>query len=166
MLKRFGTLGLIAVAALAIAQGVVLMGAQGRGIAVSEDHRRAEFHVDVRKLTSEPPRVGGNFAVAINGRDVRPVHIELREVRGLQVGGEHRNICEFGGPAVMTVRTPNGPQRFHGMLHVRVADHDARGDHDRPDTLALEFTRPDSDDTYRFAGHVREGNVHVYVRHP
>lgn len=166
LLKRFGTLGLISVAALALAQGVVLMGAQGRGMALSEDHRRAEFRVDVRKLTSEPPRLGGNFNVAINGPDARPVQIELRELRGLQVGGEHRNVCEFGGPAVMTVRTPSGLQRFQGMLHVRAADNDTHGDHDRPDTLALEFTRPDSDDSYRFAGAVRDGNINVYIRNP
>ncbi len=163
MVKRFGTLGLIGVAALALAQGVVLMGARGQGAAVSEDHRRAEIRVDVRKLTSNPPRMGGNFSVVINGPDAPLVRIELRELRGLRVGGDHHNICEFGGQAVFTVRTPQGLQHRPGALHVRVADN--TGAH-QPDQIHLEFTPAASNDTYRFAGTVRRGDINVYIRRP
>jgi hypothetical protein len=166
MVKKLGTVGLIAVAALAVAQGVVLMGARGQGAAVSEDHRRAEFRMDVHKLTSVPPRLAGNFSATVNGPEMRQVHIELRELRGLQVSGTNRNICEFGGRAVLTVRTPQGLQHKPGALHVRVADNASSPGANTPDLIRILFTPDGSTETYRFAGAVRHGDIKVYIRTP
>lgn len=172
MLRKIAIAAAMVMATVVLAQGLALIGARGQGAAVSEDHRVAEFRFHVSKLTSQPPRLSGEFNVHIGGRDHRNVSIELRNVRNVAVGGDRRNVCEFQGGAVMRVRTHQGVETVEGILSVRVVDAARRDDdsvsdgedHDRPDLIQLTFRKPNTNIEYNFAGRVREGDIDVFVR--
>jgi len=171
MLRKVAVLGAMALVAIVLAQGLALIGAYGQGAAVSEDQRVAGFRFNVSKLTSEPPQLNGDFAVQIGGHNHRSVNIVLRNLRNVAIGGEHRNVCEFGGPAVMRVRTPRGIETVEGALAVRVVDSrqpqgDADGGEDlvHPDHIQLTFHNPTHHVRYTFAGRVRHGDIVVFVR--
>lgn len=164
MLKKSLLVGLVVAAcAIALAVDAVLMGARGQGAARSEDHREGMFRFHVTKLTTTPPRFGGDFVIEIRGRDARRVSITMRHLRGLQVGGPNHDVCEFGGPAVLRVATPTGVEAIEGLLNVRVQDNHERDGEGR-DTLRLEFHRPNANFQYAFAGPVLRGDIDVFVR--
>lgn len=166
LMRKVAIAGATALAAVVLAQGVALIGARGHGSAVAEDHRVAEFRLNVAKLTSDPPRMEGSFSAHIVGSDRRGVAIDLRHLRNVVVSGEHRNVCEFGGAAVMRVRTPSGVETVEGLLAVRVADNrtPTNPNLDRPDLIHLRFTKPGTHIDYTFTGRVRQGDIDVFVR--
>lgn len=164
MLKKSFLVGAAAgLCALALAANAVI-GARGQGVARSEDQRVAEFRFQVSKLTTDPPRLGGDFTVDVNGRNARHVAITLRKLRALEVGGPNRNVCEFAGAAVMRVATPTGPQTIEGVLEVRVFDHRDRTDDGGRDRIRFVFRRPGTDLEYSFDGAVARGDIDVFVR--
>ncbi|MCO5298157.1 MAG: hypothetical protein M9921_15015 [Fimbriimonadaceae bacterium] len=161
--KSFLVGGVLGICALALAAGA-LLGARGQGVARSEDQREATFRLQVTKLTSDPPRLGGDFVIDVNGRNARHVAITLRKLRDLQVGGPARNVCEFSGAAVMRVATPTGVQTVEGVLEVRVLDHREGSDDSGRDQIRVGFHRPGTEIRYEFAGAVTRGDIDVFVR--
>jgi len=153
--------GLLAAAAIA----ATMQGAQGRGTALGDNGRAANFQFHVAKVEDQGMvHVGGRFMHGERPSNSRPgFSISTDRIAAVEVSGDHKEVCNFGGPAVLTVHTPNGIKRIPGMLSVRVVDRN-RGSNSDLDLYGVSFKDRDGKEIYSFAGGVRQGNIQVFYK--
>ena len=153
--------GLAVTAATFALAAQVLVFAEGRGKAHSEDGRRASFQFNVRKLTDgEHVRKGGTATFEISEpRTIDGVRINMRELREL---GVEDHVARFTGPGGIRFRTRSGVTERQGNVRIFARD-DRRpdGSRDLRDKVGVQFESLDGNLTYSFEGVVRDGEVAV-----
>lgn len=168
VMKKLTTLSLVVLTTFVLAQ----QGgprprfiAHGKGVAQSEDGRRAEFQFEVAKaVNGEQSRVRGmSKFTQVRGENTPPVHIIVRNARNLVVN-EH--VAEFGGPAILEAppATAGGqPRRLEGHAAFRVEDRKLPdGGADQPkDLYRVHFVSANNEVTFDFAGVVGRGDLVV-----
>ena len=155
----------LALASLAMAQNLGVVGAKGEGATRSEDGRAAKFNFDVKKVfrPNGSFEVGGRlrFETVKNDRDARHVLIEMQA----REFGRNENIAEFAGPGVIVVRSGREVVRKEGRVSVRVVDNKRPNVNEgRPDQFGIRFNVANSDAFYNFVGPVLRGDLVVYAR--
>lgn len=168
MLKRMLLIGVAAMAAIALADHILVVGSEGTGRAVSADNRVGEFRYNVRKATAEGhhPRLDGSLRFAQAATAAHPgLVIEMGKPRYVEVPPDS-HVCEFGGPGTLTIRRPNGSRHsIRGRVDCRVVDRrnptTNTGD---PDLFRIRFSSEHSDHAYHFEGHLTHGDLVVFRR--
>lgn len=167
-MKKIVTFSLVALSALVFAQqgGPPPVAATGgRGVAQSEDGRRAEFKFEAAKFVRENvTRVRGNAEFTqIRGENSRPVKINVREVARL---GANNNVAEFSGQAMMILppaQEGGQPRRVEGVAQFRVVNRTVPngGTEQQPDLYRIQFQNADNSVNFQFAGAVNRGDLFV-----
>jgi hypothetical protein len=167
MLKRVFVFSAILMVSLALAaQAGVVQGAHGQGAARTADNRVGEYDFEVQKATrGSETRLGGRLMFAssslVNNQRVQ-VRINLRQLMALDTAG---NVCEFGGTAVMLVRTAGGAHEIRGNIQVRVQDNRNREHpNGEPDKFRIHFQQHEGNLTYDFDGKTTRGDLSVFRR--
>lgn len=160
-IASIGAAGVLSAAALA----AIIQGAQGRGTAVGDNGRAANFQFHVAKFQDQNMvRVGGQFMHGEKPSNAHPgFSIYTDHIAEVVVTGEHKEICNFAGPAVLTVHTPNGIKRIPGLLGARVEDRN-RHSNSGPDFYGVSFRDRDGNVIYTYAGAVRQGDIQVFYK--
>lgn len=170
----FGSLAVLG--AIGIAQGPnqvpVGIGAVGRGLAANQEGHRAEFNFEANKrLVQGQEVVRGRLELTVVNPDPnRVVKIKMAEARMLVVNG---NVCEFSGPGMIHIRTPEGWRDFPGRVSARVADNRppiAEGEQvnlgDNLDAIHVRFDRPNVAQPFQYGGKVVRGDIKVHRLQP
>lgn len=161
ILKKLGLMAILSFALTAVAQDHVIEAVHGMGLAVAHGGQEAHFAVRAARLRTEHGEVvRGRFEFRTRSEH-RAIGIECRAVERL---GTRGNVAEFGGRAVMSVRTNEGGRRIEGVITGRAVDN-RRGDgHGEADHLAVRFRSHDGSVVFEFAGAVRHGDIVVKSR--
>ena len=96
LIASLGAACLLAAAALA----AIIQGAQGRGTAVGDNGRTANFQFHVAKFQDQGMvHVGGRFMHGEKPSNAHPgFTINTDHIAEVVVTGDHKQICNFGGP--------------------------------------------------------------------
>ncbi|MBL8061204.1 MAG: hypothetical protein JNK63_10885 [Chthonomonas sp.] len=169
----------VCAASIAIAQTPPLAMTRGEGVAVSANGVRAQFDFEVARrasTTSNTPQVRGRFAMAIALPNSTPTNNLARRIHmpNAMVLGVNGHNAEFGGPATMTIPTPNGLETINGRVQVNVADlrlPDAPATATARDAIRVRFFRPSSTSpngqmVFDYSGTVARGDIVVRVANP
>lgn len=159
MLRRSFIALLLLCSTAAVADGPPRQIVVGQGVAVSEDRREGEFEIRAAKvLLPAGPRIEGKFRFATGNRETNTLIVVESQVGRLVVDGHN---AAFAGPGVMVIRRGDSVRRISGTVEGRCADlHVPTNSDDRRDTIGFQFTSR-SGETFRFAGAVRRGDIHI-----
>ncbi len=163
MFKKVCILLGVAAAVTALAVGTV-QGARGRGAAGNDRGQAGHFRMDVKKLTRDKHMVvEGEFLWEGHDRHAGArIRVYMRRAHEFAKDG---NVGKFAGRAVIEIRREAGVHRAEGVVRVMVRDN-RNPEHpgNVPDLLAFHFIGPTASASYNFEGHVREGDIQVYMR--
>jgi hypothetical protein len=171
-MKRFTILAIAALTTMSIAQQAggppPIAVTHGKGVAGSEDKRIAEFDFEVAKFKNKEGKeeVRGRFHMTQKpGENIPGAMIGIRMVGGL---GVNDNKAEFGGKAVVEVRTKDGVKRIEGMASVNVVDQVRPNEQgsEKKDLIRVQFKSKNGEVTYEFKGAVRRGDLVVRKGRP
>lgn len=157
------------VAAIALAQNggnpQIIAGTHGKGVALSQDERRAEFSFEAQKFLNRKgtEEVRGNFQFTQVANAAGP-HVKIHAPKVMRMGAQG-NTAEFGGPAVLVVRKDGKAREFKGKIVVAVADlKNPKGEGDKADGIKVMFKADVADMTFEFAGAVQRGDIVVRTK--
>jgi hypothetical protein len=157
------------VAAFALAQNGgdphITAATHGKGVALSQDGRKAEFGFEAQKFVNRKgaEEVRGNFHFAQVANNAGP-HVKIHAPKIGRLGTQDKT-AEFAGPAVLVVRKDGTAREFKGRIVVAVADlKEQKAEGDKADHIKVSFKADKSDMTFEFGGAVTRGDIVVRTK--
>lgn len=163
MLKRGLVFCAVGLAAVALANHILVVGSEGEGAAVTGDGRVGGFNYSVIKRTTAEhrPLLRGRLRFEQRANDHGPW--ALIEMRGPSAIGARGNVAEFTGPGSLTRLVRGHRVTLQGHISVRVVDR--RNPHhasDHPDQFRIHFTSRQTN--FSFDGKLHNGDLVVFSR--
>lgn len=156
MLRRTLILATASLAALALADHILVQGSSGQGTATGGG-REGQFHYAAESRTDGVhTRLHGRLAFTEHHAGVT---IMMGTLDKLAVNG---NVATFNGRGSLT---RSGQHGVHGFVYVVATNNrDLHHPHNPPDTFSIEFHDEHHNMVYSFRGEVGHGDLTVFTR--
>lgn len=165
MFKKVLIIATAALAAIVLADHILVIGSSGRGTATTHDGRVGTFHYSVSKRTAPEhhPQFHGSLSFEQHHNHHGP-WVRIQMGTPSVVNGVDGGVCEFSGRGSLTRMVKGHQVTEHGTVSARVVD---RRDphhtpHNPPDLFLVRFTSAHT--TFLFDGTVHSGDLVVFHR--